>query len=71
MQGTPSTKKTKTEGYFLRYLIEQKPDTTGYVMPQPDILQKVAKRSRVALIYHLQIRDKKAYGNWYAKSAEF
>ena len=28
-----STKKTKTEGYFLKYFIEQIPDTTGYVMP--------------------------------------
>jgi len=32
-RGNASTKKTKTEGYFLRYFIEQIPDTTGYVMP--------------------------------------
>jgi len=37
---------------------------------QPDILQKVAKGSRVALIYHLQVRDKEAYSNWYIKSTD-
>lgn len=32
-QENPFTKKTKTEGYFLRYFIEQIADTIGYVMP--------------------------------------
>ena len=33
-----------------------------------DIFQKVAKRSRVALIYHLQVKDITAYNNWFEKS---
>jgi hypothetical protein len=35
----------------------------------PEVFQKVEKGGRVALIYHLQIRDKAAYNNWYSKSS--
>lgn len=36
----------------------------------PDVLQHVVEGSRVALLYHLQIRDKTAYNNWYSKSRD-
>ena len=35
-----------------------------------EILQKLAKGSRVALIYHLQRGDAAAYDNWYGKSSQ-
>ena len=35
-----------------------------------EIFDKVAKGSRVALIYHLRIQDKTAYSNWYRKSSQ-
>lgn len=34
----------------------------------PEVLQKVQKGGRVALIYHLRIRDNAAYNNWRSKS---
>ena len=33
-----------------------------------DVFQKVDKGSRVALIYHLQVREAVAYNNWLRKS---
>jgi len=35
-----------------------------------DIFQKVSPKNRVALIYHLQIKDKEAFGNWSTNSLE-
>lgn len=37
---------------------------------QQDIFQQVAKGGRVALVYHLQVRDGVAYNNWLRKSNE-
>lgn len=35
-----------------------------------DIFQEVDHKSRVALIYHLQIKEKEAYDHWYTSSTE-
>lgn len=36
----------------------------------PEVLQKAQKGGRIALIYHLKIRDKGVYNNWCSKSSD-